>query len=122
MTRFIVILLLGTLVVSCSPKTRFVWGNYENSLYRYYKNPETRDQYKASLEKAVEKGQSEGKLAPGLMAELGYLALEDGESTVAVNYFEQEMQAFPESRPFMQKVILRIKGQDESTDDQELVS
>jgi len=101
MTRAAILLVLCTMVISCAPQTRFVWGNYENSLYKYYKSPENREQYLRSLEKAVAKGQNEGKVAPGLMAELGFLALESGDTKGAVNYFENEMAIFPESRPFM---------------------
>ena len=122
MARFLILLVLGTMVISCAPQTLFVWGGYESSLYKYYKNPEKLEQYQNSLEQAVAKGQIEGKVAPGLMAELGFLAMERGDTNVAVKYFEQEMATFPESRPFMQKVITRLNEGQGVADDQDLVS
>lgn len=122
MTRTVLLLVLCTVAVSCAPQTRFAWGGYENSLYRYSKSPEQRENYREALEKAVAKGQEDNRVAPGLLAELGYLALEDGDSTRSVAYFEQEMTLFPESRPFMESVIKKIKGGQSVGDDNDLVS
>ena len=122
MKKVMVLLVLCTAVISCAPQSRFVWGNYESSLYRYYKNPEQRENYRVSLEKAVAKGREDNKVAPGLLAELGYLALEDGNSAQSVDYFEQEMALFPESRPFMESVIRRINGGQSVGDNTDLVS
>jgi hypothetical protein len=45
------------------------------------------------------------------LAELGYLSLEDGDPSQAVRLFEEEIQAFPESRVFLGGIIARTKGQ-----------
>lgn len=118
MKRLAILLVLGAMVASCAPQSRFAWGDYENSLYTYYKNPEQREKYRTSLEKAVAKGREDERVAPGLLAELGYLALEDGDAARSVTYFEQEMLLFPESRPFLESVIKKIKGDDK----QEIIS
>lgn len=122
MKRTIILLVLSMAVVSCAAPSRFAWGGYENSLYKYYKNPEHREGYRVSLEKAVAKGQEDNRVAPGLLAELGYLALEDGDSARSVGYFEREMALFPESRPFMKSVIEKIKGDQPVEEDTDLVS
>lgn len=125
MKKIAILLVLCSAVISCAPQTRFVWGNYESSLYKYYKNPEQRETYRASLVQAVEKGSEVDKVAPGLLAELGFLALEDGDKGQAVGYFEREMAIFPESRPFLQSVIKRAdggEGSGDATDDPDLVS
>ena len=85
-------------------------GNYEGALYTYAKKPDTRPQYRAALEKAIADGRRMNRLAPGLLAELGYIHLEDGDSAEAVRLFEEEMKAFPESRPFLESVTARAKG------------
>ena len=117
MKKSVILLVSCTAVISCAPQTRFVWGNYESSLYKYYKNPEQREAYRTSLVHAVEKGSEVDKVAPGLLAELGFLALEDGNTGQAVGYFELEMKTFPESRPFLQSVIKRANGGESSGDD-----
>jgi hypothetical protein len=68
-----------------------------------------RSTYRATLEKAIAEGRRTSRLAPGLLAELGYLALEDGDNVQAVRLFEEEMIAFPESRGFLTGVVVRAK-------------
>ena len=100
---------VGTLALSaCAPQTRFEWGNYESSLYVYYKSPSERAQYETSLTKAIELGKKSNKVAPGLYAELGYLHLEDGDAAGAQTNFNEEMRLFPESRAFLSGVSKRM--------------
>lgn len=101
----------GLLLAGCATPSRFEWGAYEGALYGYAKKPELRPNYRASLEKAIDQGRKTNRLAPGLLAELGYLALEDHDDVQAVRLFEEEMQVFPESRAFLSSVVARLKGQ-----------
>ena len=102
---------LSCSLAGCATPSRFEWGGYEGALYAYAKKPGLRDNYRQALVKAVDDGNRTHRLAPGLQAELGYLALEDGDTVGAVRFFEAEIQAFPESRSFLQGVIARAKGQ-----------
>lgn len=88
------ILAAATMMAGCAQQPRFVWGNYENSLYAYYKNSDQRAAYEASLVKAIELGRKSGKIAPGLCAELGYLQLENGDLLEAQKNFSEEMTFF----------------------------
>ncbi|MFN3574871.1 MAG: DUF4810 domain-containing protein [Phenylobacterium sp.] len=97
-------------LTACATPSRFEWGNYENALYAYAKRPDTRPQYRAALEKAIDQGRRTDRLAPGLLAELGYLSLEEDDTSAALSLFQEEMRVFPESRPFLQDVIGRING------------
>lgn len=97
-------------LAACATPSRFEWGNYESALYVYAKRPDTRPEYRVALEKAIEQGRRTNRLAPGLLAELGYLSLEDGDTSSALNLFQEEMRVFPESRPFLQDVVSRING------------
>ena len=104
-------LLAGVLVMAaCAPTTRFEWGGYEQALYSYSLSPESRDAYREALEQAIESGRSRNAVAPGLLAELGYLHLEDGRTTDAVRYFREERALFPESAPFMDRIINQVGG------------
>jgi hypothetical protein len=102
---------LSLLLAACATPSRFEWGGYEGALYAYAKKPTLRENYRQALQKAVDEGKRTNRLAPGLLAELGYLSLEDGDTIHAVQFFEAEMQAFPESRVFLTGVIARTKGQ-----------
>lgn len=95
-------------VTACAPASRFEWGAYEQALYAYAQNPESRPAYKASIERAIEGGQKRNAVAPGLHAELGYLYLEEGDPAAALEHFQQERVLFPESAVFMNRVISQI--------------
>jgi hypothetical protein len=110
MFRIGVAALAALSVAACATPSRFEWGNYENSLYVYYKKPDARENYRKSLVDAIERGEESQRVAPGLYAELGFLSLEDGNNAEAVAGFEKEMAAFPESRPFLSSIVSRITG------------
>ncbi|RYG88904.1 MAG: DUF4810 domain-containing protein [Alphaproteobacteria bacterium] len=97
-------------VTACAPASLFEWGTYEQSLYAYSENPENREVYQLSLEQAIERGRSRNAVAPGLLAELGYLHMEAGEKAEAVKCFEEERERFPESAPLMNRVIASLTG------------
>jgi hypothetical protein len=98
------------LLSACATPSRFEWGQYEAGLYNYSKHPDKRAQYIETLENAISKGKETNRLAPGLLAELGYLKMQDGDSASAIALFEEEMRMFPESRPFLGKMVSRLKG------------
>lgn len=97
-------------LAACAPTTRFEWGSYEGSLYAYAKQPAQKEMFRNALARAIEKGRQTNRVAPGLNAELGYLYLEDGDTTKAVALFEEEMRLFPESREFLTSVVTKAKG------------
>jgi hypothetical protein len=110
------IIMVAATAAGCAQQSRFVWGNYENSLYTYYKSPDQRAQYEASLVKAIALGKKNGKVAPGLCAELGYLQLENGNLLEAQKDFAEEMTLFPESRPFLTNVVQRMSTDKDKAD------
>jgi hypothetical protein len=97
-------------VAACAPTTRFEWGSYEPALYAYAQNPERRDVYKSALEQAIERGRARDAVAPGLLAELGHLRLEEGDTAGAVKLFQEERTRFPESAQFMDRIITQVGG------------
>jgi hypothetical protein len=115
MTRlraFAIAALFVPLAACATQTTPFEWGSYDTALYTYYKKAENRDGYEKALTKAIERGRATKRLAPGLLAELGYLHLEAGRPDKAISYFEEEMAAFPESRAFLERVIKQIRAGD----------
>lgn len=111
MKKLVASAILVAVCAGCAaPKSRFEFGSYDQSLYRYTKSGEARAEYVEALEKAIAKGKSTNRLAPGLMAELGYIKLELGDQTAAIALFEAEMAAFPESSIFMQRIIAGLRA------------
>lgn len=96
----------------------FEFGSYEQSLYVYYKKPDQADRYRESLEKAIEKGEKNNNVAPGMYAELGYLVSLQGDQDAAIEMYQMEMARFPESSFFLSRVIASMQDdQDAATDD-----
>lgn len=102
----------AALVTACATPPRFEYGAYEPALYAFYKKPEMADKFEKALERAIEKGESSGRLAPGLYSELGYLRLMQGDQAAAITMFQKEAEAFPEANFFMGVVVRRLKGED----------
>ena len=112
-------LLLTALLMSCvclgCQTDLYEWGNYDQKLYKYYKDAEKRDDLKVELEAVFAGARDENaKVAPGLYAEYGYLLLEEGEPDEAATYFEMEKQAWPESAAFMERMIGVCNGEAEA--------
>ena len=110
MKKIFVTVLCAVAISACATPPRFEYGAYEPTLYAFYKKPELRERYETALEKAIKRGETQNRLAPGLHAALGYLRLQDGDSATAIQHFQQEMIAFPEAAYFMERVISRITG------------
>lgn len=106
----LVAIVAGLAATACAPTTRFEWGAYEQALYSYSQNAENRTVYKLALERAIEQGRTRNAVAPGLLAELGYLHLQDGNTDEALRYFREERTRFPESAVFMDQLIARLGG------------
>jgi hypothetical protein len=101
---FLVVIGLG-----CAPKTLYRWGGYDDALYRHYKNPQDRDEFVAKLQAVIEEAEKTGGLVPpGCYAEYGWALYEEGRTKDAVAYFEKESTQWPESRPFMEKLIKNV--------------
>lgn len=94
---------------------RYDWGNYEDSLYRHYRNPAEQNQFSTELATTLARAEASGKVPPGLYAEYGYQLYEAGRYAEARNYFEKENALWPESRVLMARLIeLCAKAQDKA--------
>lgn len=107
---FIMFMAFGAL--GCAPSTTYHWGNYENSLFRYYKNPSEVKELAESLSMIIKEGEQDGRVPPGLYAEYGYLLFVTGNTDEAVAYFEKEKNIWPESNVLMDKMIETTKTAD----------
>ena len=85
---------------------RYAWGNYDRSLYAYYKAPAKADEFAMNLA-AIVKGadQTHAIVAPGIYAEYGYLMMQQGKMQDAIKAFQSEEKQWPESRIFMDRMI-----------------
>ena len=89
----------------------YQWGSYEDQVYAMYSSPgkSSPDEQIAKLEADGEKARAQGRTPPpGHYAHLGYLYFQTGKLNQAVASFETEKVLFPESRPYMDRLIGRI--------------
>ncbi len=87
------------------------WGYYQDSLKAgYIKND--KEKMFEKLSNTVARVEANNiKIAPGIYAEYGFLLYQRGEPDLAIKYFMNEAEAFPESGQLMQKIIEKIKQQ-----------
>jgi hypothetical protein len=97
-------------IAACAPNTKYTWNNYDESLYRYYKNASNRAEYETALTEIVHRATREQPVPPGIYAELGYIRLENNDPVEAVRYFELERNTWPESATFMTRMIDSVKN------------
>lgn len=108
MTRplLIVAAMAAALLGGCASQSKYHWGDYEQSLYSYYKDPTDLNGFALSLDDSIKRGESLGKrVAPGLYAELGYLLLLQGKKAQAIVLFEKERTLWPQSTQLMTTMI-----------------
>ena len=89
----------------------YYWGNYSNSLYKYKKTPTPENQaaHKVVLVKIIEESNKANKrVPPGVCCEYGYILLKEGKTQEALQYFDLEEKAYPESKPFLDRLRSRL--------------
>ena len=85
---------------------KYNWGDYDPSLYGYYKSPAKVGELTAALEETIKAADGHNQpVAPGLRAEYGYLLLQQGKAPEAVSAFRAEEKQWPESKVFMDHMI-----------------
>ncbi|HQR28978.1 MAG TPA: DUF4810 domain-containing protein [Anaeromyxobacteraceae bacterium] len=101
--------LAAAAVSGCAtPSTHYAWGDYDDALYSLYKDPTPaqHQKYVASLKAIILASEQSGrKIPPGIYAEYGYALFEEGNAVDAVAYYRKEMEAWPASQVFMEKMI-----------------
>lgn len=90
----------------------YYWGNYANTLYEYAKDP-SEDTLAAHVEELkliiAESNERDLKVPPGIYAELGYIEAKKGQDSEAMTHYEAEMNLYPESRVFLERLTAENK-------------
>jgi hypothetical protein len=98
--------LVGLLAGCVTNHQRYAWGTYDPSLYAYYKDPTKEAAFAESLAAIISTADSNhAQVPPGIYAEYGYLQLQEGKNSAAVELFKQEETRWPESKVFMDRMI-----------------
>src|ERR1700739_2447333 len=100
------------LVTACATNhQKYAWGNYDHSLYVYYKDPAKAAALAQSLQATISAAEkTNAVVGPGIYAEYGYLLLQQGNATAAIDAFRKEATHWPESKVFMDHMIQAASG------------
>lgn len=109
--RIAIALCIGALATGCATNnTLYNWGNYENNLFNYYEKPELQEAIVASQIEFLRELENSGlRPAPGLFAEAGTFLLLEGDRQGAIEFYQKEHDAWPESQPMMSVLIANLK-------------
>ena len=110
--RLLLAALSLSLLSACVAPAKYGWGNYDGTLYGYYKDPTRLDAHVAEMESIIRSSeQTNKKVAPGIHAEYGYFLMQNGKADAAVTQFEKEKTNWPESAQLMSSMIRLAKAQ-----------
>jgi hypothetical protein len=91
---------------ACAAPRQYDWNQYDQRLYDYYKDPAASTEFVKSMEAHLKAVEASGrKPAPGLYAEVGTFYLKQGDMKTAIQYYNKEMTAWPESKGLMTALI-----------------
>lgn len=108
---FIVFSLLVVLAGCASNQGLYEWGQYQETLFVVYHEPELKEEaLKGYLEFVETGGTPQHPIAPGLYAEAGTFMLEQGEVDSAIKYYKMEYEAWPESQPMLGMLIENLEA------------
>ncbi len=103
---------IAVLLAGCqTARPLYYWGHYESLIYQDYAKPGkmTPEAEAKLLEEDLQKAAAANLPAhPGLHAHLGYLYIQMGRVDQARQEFAQEKALFPESAPFMDRMLARL--------------
>lgn len=105
-------------LTGCATKTTlYEWGPYEDQVYAYFKNQDPEEQILVLEEHAKEVQDYGGKLPPGYRAHLGLLYAKVGRNKEFVAALEEEKTFFPESAPYIDRLLINTRSRLEARDD-----
>jgi hypothetical protein len=98
-------------------KTRalYTWGSFPSSQYETLLRTSSDPLRQiATLEQQAQQAQGKGEaLPPGFRAHLGMLKLQIGNPSAAVELWKAEKEAFPESKPYMDRLLNNLNKKPE---------
>ena len=95
-------------VSHAADQQKYSWSSYQTDFLNLALNPgpAAEAKFEATLLKIISKSEKDGtKPPPGLTAEYGYLLFKRGEFDSAIDHFEREGRAWPESVTLMKRMI-----------------
>lgn len=115
MYKKLLVISFSLFLTGCATQ-KYAWNGYDDSLYAYYKHPETKQKYIEKLNSIIINAEQQHlKVPPGIYAEYGYMFYESQNYSQAMASFQKEEQTWPESSFFMEKMIRDCKAMMDKT-------
>jgi hypothetical protein len=115
--KYLILILFAIIFLTgCVPQTLYYWNNYSQTLYNYKKNPsdEALTKHMKSLETIIKKSEMLNRaVPPGVYCEYGYYLVQSGNITAGQEYFNLEVQKYPESAKFVQIIQGQLQADKE---------
>lgn len=111
--KHLLIITVVLCAVSCSTtQTLYSWSGYDDAVYDYTKTGHEKSVEKLTkiYDKLINNSGGLRKVPPpGVCADYGYLMIKKGEIELAKELLNKEIELYPESKPFIDRVIKRIE-------------
>ena len=113
MKKLLIYLLPLALLASCAPKIQlYSWADYEKTSYNYLKNANEESTQKliATYDKIIKKQVGTRKtVPPGIMADYGFLLINQGKVEEGKAMLAKEIKTYPESKIFIERILKMIE-------------
>ena len=106
------VLALAATAAACASPTHWWWGSYDESIAAMYSTGTGFDAAAMvdKLAREVDEAEHRGeRIGPGIRAHVGFLLCEAGNTTRGLALLDAEKAAFPESAPFLDGVLARMR-------------
>jgi hypothetical protein len=104
---------LTAIFCSCTVSTQlYTWGDYSNATYNFIKTrtDKDRDELITCYKEIIKNQSGERKtVPPGIYADYGYLLIQTGKSDEGKQMLSKEIELYPESKVFIEKIIKNIQ-------------
>lgn len=111
--KLLLVALSTIILTACQTShTLYDWGGYDEGIYEYYHDPVGAAEFPTLLEAHIEQLEENNQTpGPGLYAEIGTFSLKLGDLPKAIEYYQKEANAWPESKPFMDALVQNLQRQ-----------
>lgn len=117
--NLIALLIVSILATGCGKEVKpplYSWGDYVKSSAEYGMNghnKEVLEKHLLELEKLINESDAKNqRIAPGIYAEYAQILYETNKKEKARKYFELEKNTYPESSQFIDRVMIKLYGEE----------
>jgi hypothetical protein len=101
-------MLVAFCLTSCTPKTLYSFGNYDDTSYKYLKNSDEKSTERLikTYQQIIEKQQgTRNAVPPGIYADYGFVLLQANRTKEGKDMLEKEIALYPESKVFIDRIL-----------------